>query len=109
MKVGINSDMGEGFGNYRICDDEALMGIVSSANVACGFHAGDPIIMDRTVRMAKAKGVEIGAHPGLPDQGDHQEAAEADERQEDPVLVLPALRRSGEEGGGTARSPGRRG
>jgi UPF0271 protein len=67
MKVGINSDMGEGFGNYRICDDEALMGIISSANVACGFHAGDPIIMDRMVRMAKAKGVEVGAHPGLPD------------------------------------------
>ena len=56
MKIDINSDMGEGFGAYRIGDDEALMGIVSSANVACGFHAGDPIIMDRTVRMAKAEG-----------------------------------------------------
>jgi UPF0271 protein len=67
MKVDINSDMGEGFGAYRIGDDEALMGIVSSANVACGSHAGDPITMDRTVRMAKAKGVGIGAHPGLPD------------------------------------------
>src|SRR5258707_4808827 len=67
MKIDINSDMGEGFGAYRIGDDEALMGIVSSANVACGFHAGDPIIMDRTVRMAKARGVGIGAHPGLPD------------------------------------------
>jgi UPF0271 protein len=60
MKIDINSDMGEGFGPYRIGDDEALMGIVSSANVACGFHAGDPIIMDRTVRMAKARGVGIG-------------------------------------------------
>src|SRR6266581_3834991 len=67
MRVDINSDMGEGFGAYRISDDEALMGIVSSANVACGSHAGDPITMDRTVRMAKAKGVGIGAHPGLPD------------------------------------------
>src|SRR6266576_4140432 len=67
MKVDINSDMGEGFGAYRIGDDEPLMGIVSSANVACGSHAGDPITMDRTVRMAKAKGVGIGAHPGLPD------------------------------------------
>jgi 5-oxoprolinase (ATP-hydrolysing) subunit A len=67
MKIDINSDMGEGFGAYRIGDDEALMGIVSSANVACGFHAGDPIIMDRTVRMAKARGVGVGAHPGLPD------------------------------------------
>src|ERR1700746_3682873 len=67
MKIDINSDMGEGFGAYRISDDATLMGIVSSANVACGFHAGDPIIMDRTVRMAKEKGVGIGAHPGLPD------------------------------------------
>src|SRR5437588_458767 len=67
MKIGINSDMGEGFGSYRICDDEALMGIISSANVACGFHAGDPVIMDRMVRLAKQKGVEVGAHPGLPD------------------------------------------
>ena len=50
--------MGEGFGNYRICDDEALMSIISSANVACGFHAGDPIIMDRMVRLAKQKGVD---------------------------------------------------
>lgn len=67
MKIDINSDMGEGFGVYRISDDAALMDIVSSANVACGFHAGDPLIMDRTVRMAKEKGVGIGAHPGLPD------------------------------------------
>ncbi|MBS7702794.1 LamB/YcsF family protein [Chelatococcus asaccharovorans] len=67
MKIDVNSDMGEGFGPYRIGDDEALMNIVSSANIACGFHAGDPLIMDRTVRMAKAKGVGIGAHPGLPD------------------------------------------
>ena len=67
MKVDINSDMGEGFGRYRVADDEALMEIVSSANVACGFHAGDPIIMDRMVRLAKARGVGIGAHPGLPD------------------------------------------
>lgn len=67
MKIDLNSDMGEGFGPYRIGDDEALMDIVSSANVACGFHAGDPVIMDRTIQMAKARGVGIGAHPGLPD------------------------------------------
>lgn len=68
MDIDLNSDMGEGFGPYSIGDDEALMDIVSSANVACGFHAGDAIIMDRTVRVAKAKGVGIGAHPGLPDR-----------------------------------------
>ncbi len=67
MKIDLNSDMGEGFGPYKIGDDAALMDVVSSANIACGFHAGDPVIMDRTVRMAREKGVGIGAHPGLPD------------------------------------------
>jgi UPF0271 protein len=67
MKIDINSDMGEGFGRYQVGDDEGLIDVVSSANVACGFHAGDAVIMDRTVRMAKQRGVSIGAHPGLPD------------------------------------------
>jgi UPF0271 protein len=67
MDIDINSDMGEGFGPYRIGDDEALIDSVSSANVACGSHAGDPVIMTRIVRLAKARGVDIGAHPGLPD------------------------------------------
>ncbi|WP_435171080.1 5-oxoprolinase subunit PxpA [Falsirhodobacter sp. 1013] len=67
MKIDLNSDMGEGFGNWRVTDDDALMDVVSSANIACGFHAGDPQIMTRMVRLAKAKGVGIGAHPGLPD------------------------------------------
>lgn len=68
MKIDVNSDMGEGFGVYQLCDDEALMKVVSSANIACGFHAGDPAIMTRMVRLAKARGVGIGAHPGLPDR-----------------------------------------
>ncbi len=67
MKIDINSDMGEGFGTYRVGDDEALIDVVSSANIACGFHAGDPVIMGRTVQMAKDRKVSIGAHPGLPD------------------------------------------
>jgi len=67
MKIDLNSDMGEGFGPYRVGDDEALIDVVSSANIACGFHAGDPVIMGRTVKMAKERGVSIGAHPGLPD------------------------------------------
>lgn len=67
MKIDINSDMGEGFGHWAVGDDAALMDIVSSANVACGFHAGDAVIMDRTVRMAKERNIAIGAHPGLPD------------------------------------------
>jgi UPF0271 protein len=68
MQVDLNSDMGEGFGPYRLCDDEAMMDVVTSANIACGFHAGDPDTMARMVRLAKARGVDVGAHPGLPDR-----------------------------------------
>lgn len=67
MKIDINSDMGEGFGHWKVGDDAALIDVVSSANVACGFHAGDAVIMDGIVRMAKQRKVAIGAHPGLPD------------------------------------------
>jgi 5-oxoprolinase (ATP-hydrolysing) subunit A len=67
MKIDINCDLGEGFGAWRLGDDEALLRIVSSANVACGFHAGDPTIMDRTVRCAKASRVDVGAHVSFPD------------------------------------------
>ena len=67
MKIDLNSDMGEGFGRYRVADDDGLIEVVSSANVACGFHAGDPLIMDRIVQMAKERNVAIGAHPGMPD------------------------------------------
>lgn len=67
MKIDINSDIGEGFGRYVVADDAALMEVVSSINVACGFHAGDPSIMARTVRAAQAGTLGLGAHPGLPD------------------------------------------
>jgi len=67
VRVDLNSDMGEGFGPWPMGDDEAMLGIVSSANVACGFHAGDPQIMFRTAALAKAKGVALGAHPGFND------------------------------------------
>ena len=63
----INSDMGEGFGLYRIGDDRALMPFIDAANVACGFHAADPMVMRRTVQLAKEYGVSVGAHPSLPD------------------------------------------
>ena len=65
--VDLNADLGEGFGAYRIGDDAALLGVVTSANVACGLHAGDPEIMAETFRLAKAGGVAVGAHPGFPD------------------------------------------
>ncbi|WP_114970901.1 LamB/YcsF family protein [Rhodoferax ferrireducens] len=67
MDIDLNADLGEGFGPWRMGEDEALLELVSSANVACGFHAGDAVIMDRTVRLAKARGVDIGAHVGFPD------------------------------------------
>lgn len=63
--VDLNSDLGEGFGAWRMGDDSAMLDIVSSANLACGFHAGDPIIMADTAATAKAKGVDIGAHPSF--------------------------------------------
>ena len=67
MKIDINSDLGEGFGAYEIADDAALMTHISSANVACGYHAGDPVIMDRTIRLARDHGVDLGAHVSFPD------------------------------------------
>ncbi|MEJ6404999.1 LamB/YcsF family protein [Yoonia sp. 2307UL14-13] len=66
-KVDLNADMGEGFGRWKMGDDAALLDIITSANIACGFHAGDPDVMDRTMRTAVEKGVGIGAHPGFAD------------------------------------------
>ena len=65
--IDLNCDMGEAFGNYTMPNDEKLMDYISSANIACGFHAGDPAVMQQTVALALKKGVAIGAHPGLPD------------------------------------------
>jgi len=67
MPVDLNCDCGEGFGPYVMGDDAAMLDIVTSANVACGFHAGDPAIMERTFRLAREKNVAIGAHPGFSD------------------------------------------
>lgn len=67
MRINLNADVGEGFGRYTVGDDEALLQLVGSANIACGMHAGDPAIMARTVRLASRQGVSIGAHPGFND------------------------------------------
>lgn len=67
MALAINCDMGEGFGLYRCGDDAGIMPFITLANVACGFHASDPTVMHRTVRLAKQHGVKVGAHPSLPD------------------------------------------
>ncbi len=66
-QIDINSDVGESFGVYQLGHDEALIPLISSANIACGFHAGDPGVMRRTIELAKNHGVAVGAHPGYPD------------------------------------------
>ena len=67
ISVDLNSDMGEGFGPWTMGDDTALLDVVTSANIACGFHAGDPDVMAKTMRTAVEQGVGIGAHPGFAD------------------------------------------
>ena len=66
-QIDLVADLGEGFGDWSMGDDAALLEIVSSANVACGFHAGDPRIMDATARACAERGIQIGAHPSFPD------------------------------------------
>ena len=66
-RIDINSDMGESFGVYKLGRDQEVMDYITSANIACGWHAGDPMVMEQTVRLAKEKGVAVGAHPGYPD------------------------------------------
>jgi len=65
--IDLNCDMGESFGVYKLGIDEEVIKLISSANIACGFHAGDPNVMDETVRRAKEHGVGVGVHPGFPD------------------------------------------
>ncbi|MBN7576476.1 lactam utilization protein LamB [Clostridium sp. 2-1] len=66
-KIDLNSDLGESFGAYKIGSDEEILKYVTSVNIACGFHAGDPSVMRKTVKNALLNNVSIGAHPGLPD------------------------------------------
>jgi UPF0271 protein len=67
LYIDLNCDLGESFGRYSLGNDEKLLEYVTSVNIACGFHAGDPIVMEKTVKMAVNKGVAIGAHPGYLD------------------------------------------
>jgi UPF0271 protein len=66
-QVDLNSDLGESFGAYTIGQDEKVLPFVTSANIACGFHAGDPLVMQKTIALAVKNHVAVGAHPGLPD------------------------------------------
>jgi UPF0271 protein len=65
--INLNADLGESFGAWHMGDDAALLQVVGSANIACGFHAGDPVVMRDTVRLALSSGVSLGAHPAFPD------------------------------------------
>jgi len=67
VQIDLNADVGESFGAYRYGDDEGVLPCVSSANIACGFHAGDPAVMRRTLQLAERHGIAAGAHPGFPD------------------------------------------
>jgi len=89
-----NCDMGESFGAWKMGLDEDVIRFITSANVACGFHAGDPATMRRTVRLAEAHGVGIGAHPGFPDLqgfGRRNLAASPDDVRDDLVYQIGAL------------------
>ena len=67
FSVDLNSDLGESFGAYTIGMDEKIIPLISSANVACGYHASDPLVMGKTIKCAKEAGISVGAHPGFPD------------------------------------------
>lgn len=93
-EVDLVADLGEGFGDWRMGDDEALLNVLTSANIACGFHAGDPRIMDSTVRACVERGVAVGAHPSFPDLvgfGRREMALSAHEVRTDVVYQLGAL------------------
>jgi UPF0271 protein len=66
-RVDLNSDLGESFGRYTLGMDERIIPLITSANVACGYHASDPVVMEKTIKLAKEAGIRVGAHPGFPD------------------------------------------
>jgi UPF0271 protein len=93
-RIDLNADVGEGFGAWAMGADAELIPLVTSVNVACGFHAGDPTVMDRTVALAVASGVAVGAHPGHPDLrgfGRRAIAADPAEVERDVLYQVGAL------------------
>ncbi len=94
-KVDLNSDLGESYGSWKMGDDPAVLTFVSSANVACGFHAGSPLVMKATIAAAKAAGVAVGAHPAYPDLvgfGRRNLACSPDEIYADVLVQVGALK-----------------
>ena len=104
MQIDLNSDLGESFGAWRLGDDAAMLDVVSSANIACGFHAGDPVGILETLRLAARRGVSVGAHVGYRDLvgfGRRKMALSADELIGDVLYQIGALQ-------GLARAAGTR-
>jgi 5-oxoprolinase (ATP-hydrolysing) subunit A len=94
MNIDLNADAGESFGPWVLGNDAALFDQISTVNVACGFHAGDPVTMRRTLELARDKGVQVGAHPGYPDLvgfGRRVIAASYDEVHSDVLYQIGAL------------------
>jgi 5-oxoprolinase (ATP-hydrolysing) subunit A len=94
MHIDLNADVGESYGAWSIGHDEALVPLVSSVNVCCGAHAGDPLVIERTVALARHHGVAVGAHPGYPDRdgfGRRDLAMSADELRASLLYQLGAL------------------
>lgn len=94
MAIDINVDMGESFGGYKLGNDEEVMKYISSANIACGFHASDPSVMNHTVKLAKKYGVAVGAHTGLRDLqgfGRREMKITPEELKSDTVYQIGAL------------------
>jgi UPF0271 protein len=94
IQIDMNSDVGESFGVYKLGLDEEVIPHITSANIACGFHGGDPGVMRKTISLAKQYGVEVGAHPGFPDLigfGRRNVDATLEEIQDDVVYQMGAL------------------
>ena len=94
MLIDLNADAGESFGNWKLGQDETLFPLVTSVNLACGFHAGDPLTIQKAVRLAKQAGVAVGAHPGFPDLagfGRREMAASPEEVYADVLYQIGAI------------------
>lgn len=94
MGIDLNCDLGEGFGRYSLATDESILQAVTSANLACGFHAGDPLVMQQALEQCRRMGVQVGAHPGYPDLvgfGRRALKASYDQVRADVIYQLGAL------------------
>lgn len=88
-QIDLNSDLGESFGRYTIGNDDKIIPLITSANVACGYHASDPVVMMETIQRAKEAGIAVGAHPGLPDLMGFGRRSMADSTKSESIYTIP--------------------